>query len=107
MHGATLPGHPWGAPDDIATLPRLTANLPSDWIFSAFSIGRNQLPYIGLALPPAATSASGSRTISGSTRACLPPMGPLVERAVKIAEDMGSRIMGPADVRGKMKLQKR
>ena len=36
-------GIPWGAPDDLATLLALTANLPADWTFSAFSIGRNQL----------------------------------------------------------------
>src|SRR3546814_20836496 len=38
-------GIPWGAPDDMATLMAMTANLPADWVFSAFSIGRNQLPY--------------------------------------------------------------
>ena len=43
-------GIPWGAPDDIATLMAMVNNLPPDWIFSAFSIGRNQLPYAALAL---------------------------------------------------------
>src|SRR5688500_5649541 len=43
-------GIPWGAPDDISTLTALVQNLPQDWIFSAFSIGRNQLPYAALAV---------------------------------------------------------
>ena len=33
--------------------------------------------------------------------------GALVERAVKVAEGMGSKIMSPQDVRTKMKLRKR
>src|SRR3546814_2102146 len=43
-------GIPWGAPDDMATLMAMTANLPADWVFSAFSIGRNQLPYAAMAV---------------------------------------------------------
>ena len=43
-------GIPWGAPDDIATLMALVGNLPKGWIFSAFSIGRNQLPYVAMAV---------------------------------------------------------
>ena len=32
------------------TLMAMTANLPDDWVFSAFSIGRNQLPYAAMAV---------------------------------------------------------
>src|SRR3546814_6881347 len=34
-----LHGHPLRAPDDMATLMAMTATLPADWVFSAFSIG--------------------------------------------------------------------
>ena len=43
-------GIPWGAPDDIATLMSMVNNLPDDWVFSAFSISRNQLPYVAMAM---------------------------------------------------------
>ena len=43
-------GIPWGAPDDISTLMALVNNLPESWTFSAFSIGRNQLPYAAMAI---------------------------------------------------------
>jgi uncharacterized protein (DUF849 family) len=42
-----------------------------DW--SAFSLGRNQMPYVAAACWPAAMSASGWRTTSISTRACSRP----------------------------------
>ena len=43
-------GIPWGAPDDIGTLMSMVNNLPAGWTFSAFSISRNQLPYVALAV---------------------------------------------------------
>jgi uncharacterized protein (DUF849 family) len=43
-------GIPWGAPDDLHTFLAMTSNVPKDWTFSAFSISRNQLPYVALAV---------------------------------------------------------
>jgi uncharacterized protein (DUF849 family) len=42
-------GIPYGAPDDPLTLLALAARLPAGAVFSAFSIGRMQLPYVALA----------------------------------------------------------
>src|SRR5207237_4911507 len=42
-------GIPYGAPADAATLLALVAKLPPGCVFSAFSIGRMQLPYVALA----------------------------------------------------------
>lgn len=100
-------GIPWGAPDDIATLTALTANLPADWVFSAFAIGRNQLPYTGVALACGGNIRVGLEDNIWLEKGVLATNGALVERAVKVAEGMGSRIMGPADVREKLKLKKR
>ncbi len=100
-------GIPWGAPDDIATLTALTANLPADWIFSAFSIGRNQLPYTAVALAAGGNIRVGLEDNLWLGKGELATNGALVERAVKVAEGMGSKIMSAEDVRKKMKLTKR
>jgi uncharacterized protein (DUF849 family) len=100
-------GIPWGAPDDIATLTALTANLPSDWIFSAFSIGRNQLPYTAVALACGGNIRVGLEDNIWLDKGVLATNGALVERAVKVAEGMGSRVMSAADVRKKLKLERR
>ena len=42
-------GIPYGAPDDPATLLALVSQLPPGAVFSAFSIGRMQLPYVAMA----------------------------------------------------------
>ncbi len=52
-------------------------------------------------------SGSGSKTISISARASSPSNGQLVERAVTILTAMGARVLKPAEVREKLKLQKR
>ena len=42
-------GIPYGAPDDLGTLLAMVNRLPANAIFSAFSIGRMQLPFVALA----------------------------------------------------------
>jgi uncharacterized protein (DUF849 family) len=100
-------GSPWGAPDDMATLMAMTANLPDDWVFSAFSIGRNQLPYAGLALLAGGNIRVGLEDNIWLDKGVLATNGSLVERAAAIARNMGSRIIGPEEVRQKLSLKKR
>lgn len=100
-------GVPWGSPDDIATFMALVNNLPPDWTFSAFSIGRNQLPYAALAVLAGGNIRVGLEDNLWLGKGELATNAQLVERAVKIAEGMGCRVIGPAEVREKLKLTKR
>ena len=43
-------GIPWGAPDDLNTFMAMVNNVPNDWNWSAFSIGRNELPYVAASI---------------------------------------------------------
>ncbi|MGY6710108.1 MAG: 3-keto-5-aminohexanoate cleavage protein [Rhizobiaceae bacterium] len=100
-------GVPWGSPDDIATFMALVNNLPQDWTFSAFSIGRNQLPYAALAVLAGGNIRVGLEDNLWLGKGELATNAQLVERAVKIAEGMGCRVIGPEEVREKLKLTKR
>ncbi len=100
-------GIPWGAPDDLASLLAMTANLPDDWTFSAFSIGRNQLPYAALAIAAGGNVRVGLEDNIWLKKGVLATNEDLVAQAVKIAEGMGSRVMTPAEVRTKMQLERR
>ncbi|QPC42884.1 3-keto-5-aminohexanoate cleavage protein [Kaustia mangrovi] len=100
-------GIPWGAPDDIPTLMSLVANLPEDWTFSAFSIGRNQLPYAAMAVLAGGNIRVGLEDNIWLKKGVLATNGQLTEQAVKTAQGMGCRIMGPDEVREKMKLVRR
>ncbi len=100
-------GIPWGAPDDIDTLMSLVHNLPEDWTFSAFSLGRNQLPYVALAVSAGGNVRVGLEDNLWLGKGVLASNGDLVARAKTIVEGMGSQIMKPQEVREKLKLKKR
>jgi uncharacterized protein (DUF849 family) len=100
-------GIPWGAPDDLATLVSILHNLPDNWIFSAFSIGRNQLPYAALAVLAGGNIRVGLEDNIWLEKGVLASNGDLVERARNIAVNMGSKILTPGEVREKLKLKKR
>lgn len=100
-------GIPWGAPDDLNTFMAMVNNVPANWTFSAFSIGRNAMAY------PAASILAGGNVRVGLEdnlyvgKGQLATNAQLVEKAVNVVESMGARIIGPAEVREKLKLQKR
>jgi uncharacterized protein (DUF849 family) len=100
-------GIPWGAPDDIPTLMSMVHNLPPGWIFSAFSISRNQLPYVALAMLAGGNIRVGLEDNIWLDRGVLASNGELVQRAVQIASGMGARVLGPAEVRDRLGLTRR
>ena len=100
-------GIPWGAPDDIGTLMSMVNNLPAGWTFSAFSISRNQLPYVALAVLAGGNIRVGLEDNIWLDKGVLATNADLVRRAVAIAENMGVRVLGPEAVREKLSLQKR
>ena len=100
-------GIPWGAPDDLNTFMAMVNNVPADWVFSAFSIGRNAMAY-----PAAAILAGGNIRVGLEdgiylSRGVFATNAQLVERAVNVAENMGASIIGPDAVREKLGLTKR
>jgi uncharacterized protein (DUF849 family) len=100
-------GIPWGAPDDLNTFMAMVNNVPPSWTFSAFSIGRNAMAY-----PAAAVLAGGNVRVGLEDnlyvgKGQLATNAQLVDKAVTIIESMGARVIGPAEVREKLKLTKR
>ena len=100
-------GIPWGAPDDIGTLMAMVGALPEGWTFSAFSIGRNQLPYAALAVLAGGNVRVGLEDNIWLEKGVLASNGALVEAAARTVEGMGSRVIGPAEVRDKLALERR
>jgi len=99
-------GIPYGAPNDPLTLMSLVHSLPKDSIFSAFSIGRDQLPYVSMAVLAGGNVRVGLEDNLYLSRGVKATNGQLVERARTILEAMNVKIMGPEDVRKKLKLTK-
>ncbi len=98
-------GIPYGAPDDPLTLMAMVHRLPPGAVFSAFSIGRRQLPYVAMAALAGGNVRVGLEDNIYLDRGVLASNGQLVERAATILTAMGSKVMGPAEVREKLKLR--
>jgi uncharacterized protein (DUF849 family) len=100
-------GVPWGAPDDLNTFMAMVNNVPSNWFWSAFSIGRNQMAYVAASVLAGGNVRVGLEDNLWLDKGVLATNAQLVERAVSIISNMGARVITPAEVRAKLKLEKR
>ncbi len=95
----------YGAPDDPASLLGLVSLLPPGTVFSAFSIGRMQLPYVAMSVLAGGNVRVGLEDnlyVGPGEKATNPD---LVGRAVTILEAMNVRVLGPSEVRERLALR--
>mgnify|MGYP003314864402 FL=1 len=100
-------GVPWGAPDDLNTFMAMVNNVPENWTFSAFSLGRNQMPFVAAAILAGGNVRVGLEDNLWLKKGVLAKNEDLVARAREIIEAMGSEVIGPKEVRNKLKLNKK
>jgi len=98
---------PWGAPNDMNTFMAMVNNVPKEWTWSAFSLGRDQMPYVAAAVLAGGNVRVGLEDNLWLDKGVLARNEDLVERAVGIIERMGARVLDPAAVRSKLGLVKR
>ena len=100
-------GVPWGAPDDLNTFMAMVNNVPNNWTFSAFSLGRNQMAYVAAAVLAGGNVRVGLEDNLWLEKGVLATNEQLVSRAKTVIENMGARVIGPEEVRQKLSLTKR
>ena len=100
-------GVPWGAPDDLGTLMAMVNQVPSTWTWSAFSLGRHQMPYVAAAVLAGGNVRVGLEDNLYLEKGVLATNAQLVEKAVGIIENLGARVVGPEAVRETLGLVKR
>jgi uncharacterized protein (DUF849 family) len=100
-------GVPWGAPDDLNTFMAMVNNVPADWNWSAFSLGRNEMPFVAAAVLAGGNVRVGLEDNLWLDKGVLATNADLVARAVTIVEAMGARVMKPQEVRDQLGLTKR
>src|SRR5690606_13137708 len=98
-------GVPWGAPDDLNTFMAMVNNVPRGWHWSAFGLGRHQMPYVAAAVLAGGNVRVGLEDNLMLDRGVLATNAQLVERAVTIIEALGARVITPAEVRERLKLE--
>ncbi len=99
-------GISYGAPDDPGTFIAMVNQLPRDCVFSAFSIGKMQLPFVAMA-----ALAGGNVRVGLEDNLYLGPghkatNAELVARAKQTLESMNVRVKGPQEVRDQLQLVK-
>ncbi|MEM9269526.1 MAG: 3-keto-5-aminohexanoate cleavage protein, partial [Pseudomonadota bacterium] len=92
-------GVPWGAPNDLNTFMAMVNAVPAQWTWSAFSLGRDQMPYAAAAVLAGGNVRVGLEDNLFLEKGVLATNAQLVERAVTVIEGMGAKIIGPQDVR--------
>ena len=100
-------GVPWGAPDDLNTFMAMVNNVPKEWTFSAFALGRSQMAYVAASVLAGGNVRVGLEDNLWLDKGVLATNAQLVERAVTIVENLGARVIGPEEVRKKLNLTKR
>ena len=100
-------GVPWGAPNDLHTFLAMVNAVPPDWTWSAFSLGRHQMPYVAAAVLAGGNVRVGLEDNLMLGKGRLATNAQLVERAVGLIEGLGARVVGPQDVRARLGLVKR
>ncbi|HER25823.1 MAG TPA: 3-keto-5-aminohexanoate cleavage protein [Rhodospirillales bacterium] len=100
-------GIPYGAPNDANTFMAMVNALPDGCVFSAFSIGAMQIPFVAMAVLAGGNVRVGLEDniyLSKGLKACN---ADLVERAVTLLANMNANVIGPEQVRRKLKLSRR
>jgi uncharacterized protein (DUF849 family) len=100
-------GVPWGAPDDLNTYMAMVNNVPAGWHWSAFALGRHQMPYVAAAVIGGGNVRVGLEDNLWLDKGVLATNAQLVERAATIIENLGARVITPAEVRARLKVEKR
>lgn len=97
-------GIPWGAPNDLVSFSHLVSQIPEDWIFSAFSIGQAQFLYVAQAAIAGGNVRVGLEDNLYLRQRIKATNAMLVDHAVEILQTLGFNVMGPEDVRSKLRL---
>lgn len=100
-------GVPWGAPNDLNTFMAMVNNVPESWVFSAFSLGRHQMPYVAASVLSGGNVRVGLEDNLMLDRGVLATNAQLVDRAAGIITSMGASLMTPEEVRAELQLEKK
>ncbi|WP_043532163.1 3-keto-5-aminohexanoate cleavage protein [Litchfieldella xinjiangensis] len=98
-------GIPWGAEADTETMLAMRNKLPANAHWSAFGIGRTEMPMVAQSILLGGHVRVGLEDNLYLSKGVFATNAQLVEKAANIAENLGSRILTPAQTRQKLDLR--
>lgn len=98
-------GIPWGAEADTETMLAMRNKLPDNANWAAFGIGRAQMPMAAQAVLLGGHARVGLEDNLYLEKGVMATNGQLVEKAAGIIENLGARVMTPAETRAHLALR--
>jgi uncharacterized protein (DUF849 family) len=100
-------GVKWAAPADPASMTYMKSLLPSGAIWASFGIGRQQMPMLAQAVLLGGNVRVGLEDNLYLDRGVFATNGQLVERGVRLIQDLGESVATPAQARSMLGLRSR
>ncbi|MGB8713518.1 MAG: 3-keto-5-aminohexanoate cleavage protein, partial [Onishia taeanensis] len=98
-------GIPWGAEADTETMLAMRNKLPETANWAAFGIGRHQMPMVAQAMLLGGHVRVGLEDNLYLSKGVPASNASLVEKAAGIIDNLGGRVMTPAETRAHLKLR--
>ncbi len=99
-------GIPWGAPATTLAMQAMIDIMPKEAIWSGFAISKNEMPFVAQTVVMGGNPRVGLEDNLYLSKGKLATNAQLVEKAVRIIEDLGSSVMSSSETREKLKLIK-
>lgn len=99
-------GIPWGAPATTEGMQAMRGLLPQNSAWSAFGISRAQMPMVAQAVLLGGNVRVGLEDNLYLSKGVTATNGQLVEKAVRIIEDLGATVCSPAVARSRLGLSR-
>ena len=99
-------GIPWGAPATTNAMKSMSEMIPENGIWTGFGISRSQMSMAAQSVILGGNVRVGLEDNLYLKKGVLASNAQLVEKVVRIVQDLGANIMSPEDTRKKLKLKK-
>lgn len=97
-------GIAWGVPADTGHLLAMVNAMPDNAVFSSFAISRMQMPWVAQSVLVGGNVRVGLEDNLYLSKGVYASNAQLVEKARGIIEAMGARVIGPTEVRERLKI---
>ena len=99
-------GIPWGAPADTNAMKAMADMIPPNGMWAAFGIGRTEMPMVAQAVLLGGNVRVGLEDNLYLEKGVLASNAQLVEKAIRIINDLGATTLTPSETRKKLNLKK-
>ena len=99
-------GIPWGAPATTLAMQAMKDIMPKEGVWSGFAISKNEMPFVAQTALMGGNPRVGVEDKLYLSKGKLDTNANLVEKAIRIVDEIGYTPMTPAETREKLKLVK-